>query len=293
MSELDEPVPKLQCIRLDRSGEAALRAARGAQGRLDRRRHGPREGEARKHRLPSRRRKCRQPLRDKLTQAARDRQFGGGAGRLAAEGTEDLQREERVATRRSQEPRKGRPREGDAEALPDEMVKGAEGQRWDLERRALLLGAEPLEPERRLRPVAPSHEQSNPLVFQAPDDVGEDSRRGRVQPLDVVDRDQDRGRACEHPNRSERPNGSLPRLDGSIPARLAAKECDLERVPLRHRQGLEDRVVDARQQVDGGAEGKARLELGGTAGKDVVGVLLRRAEPRPPERRLADAERTL
>ena len=62
---------------------------------------------------------------------------------------------------------------------------------------------------------------------------------------------------------------------------------------LRRRQGLEYRVVDACEQVDGRAEGKARLELGGTARKNVVGMLLRRQEPRPPERRLADADRTL
>jgi hypothetical protein len=46
-------------------------------------------------------------------------------------------------------------------------------------------------------------------------------------------------------------------------------------------------------QVDDSAEGEAGLELGRTAGKNVVGTLLRGAESRSPERCLADADRTL
>jgi hypothetical protein len=111
--------------------------------------------------------------------------------------------------------------------------------------------------------------------------------------LDVVDRDKDRGRSCQHPNCSESANGNFVRLDRSVRARLAAEERDLERVPLRRRQGLEHGLVDVRQQVDGRGEGEARLKFGGTTGKNVVGTLMRCAEPCPPERRLADADRTL
>src|SRR5207253_719653 len=41
----------------------------------------------------------------------------------------------------------------------------------------------------------------------------------------------------------------------------------------------EHRVVDAGEKVDRRTEGEARLELGGTAGKNVVGMLLRLAHP--------------
>ena len=114
-------------------------------------------------------------------------------------------------------------------------MQGAERQRQELEPRDLVLGAELLELERRLELVAAGHEQSDRLVLQAPDRICDDSGRRRVQPLDVVDRDQNRGRACERPDRSERSYGSLARLDGGGRARLAAEERDLERVPLRRR----------------------------------------------------------
>ena len=48
---------------------------------------------------------------------------------------------------------------------------------------------------------------------------------------------------------------------------------------LRRRQGLEHRVVDVREQVNDCAEREARLEFGRTAGKDVVGLVMRREEP--------------
>src|SRR5439155_20868528 len=172
-------------------------------------------------------RKRSQPIRNELAEAAWDRQLGSGARHLAAEGAEDLEREERVPARRPQEPGERRSGQADTETFPHEMVKRAERERRDLQPRDLLLRAKLLEPKRRLRPLAPRHEQADPLVLQASEHVGDDSRRGRVQPLDVVDPDQDGDRTCKRPNRSERRNGGLARLDGSVWAGLAAEERDL------------------------------------------------------------------
>jgi hypothetical protein len=187
----------------------------------------------------------------------------GGAGQLAFEGAEDLEREEWITAGRPQEPGEGGPGESDAEPFPDETVECAEGKRWDLEPRDLLVRAELLERERWLRPFASSREDSDGLVLPTPDRVRDESRGRPVKPLEVVDRDQNGRRACEHAYRSERRDGSLPRPGRVVRAHLAAEERDLERVPLWLRQGLEHRVADAREQVDGRAEGEARLELGG------------------------------
>src|SRR5438105_15948073 len=112
------------------------------------------------------------------------------------------------------------------------MVKGGECERRDLEPRDLLIRTELIEPERRRRPVAQGHEQPNALVTHPPDHVRNDSHRGRVEPLNVVDRDQDRGRACERPYRSQYRNRNVPRLRGSVRARLATQQCDFEGVLL-------------------------------------------------------------
>ena len=193
MPELDQPVSKLQRVGLERGGKPALRASCRPEGRLDRGPRRARESKAREHSLPGSCRKHRQPLGHELAEAARDRQLSGGAGHLAVEGAEDLEREERVPAGRSQEPGKRRPGQGDAETFPDELVKGAEAEGLNLETRDFLLRAELPEPERRLCPLASGHEQPNALVLQAPDRIRDDSRRRRVQPLDVVDCNQDRG----------------------------------------------------------------------------------------------------
>src|SRR2546421_10606834 len=115
------------------------------------------------------------------------------------------------------------------------MVECAEGQRWNFESRDLFLGAKLLEPERRLRFVAQSNEQSNALVLQAPEHVGNDSRRWGVQPLHVGDRDQEWARACERANSADGPQGSLVRLNAMVDACLTAQQRNLERVLLRPR----------------------------------------------------------
>src|SRR2546423_14106735 len=102
------------------------------------------------------------------------------------------------------------------------MVECAEGERWNFEPRDLFLRAKLLEAERRLRLVAPSNEQSDALVLQAPEHVGNDSCGRGVQPLHVVDRDQDRTRACERANGPDRPPGSLARLNAIVGAWLTA-----------------------------------------------------------------------
>src|SRR5438067_2146934 len=115
------------------------------------------------------------------------------------------------------------------------MVECAEGQRWNFESRDLSIGAKLLEPERRLRIVAQSNEQSNALVLQAPDHVGDDSCRWGVQPLHVVDCDQEWTRACERANGPDGPHGSLARLNAIVDDCLTAEQRNLERVLLRRR----------------------------------------------------------
>ena len=150
-----------------------------------------------------------------------------------------------------------------------------------------------LESERGLRPVAPGCEQPNGLVPQASKCVSNDSCRRGVEPLHIVDRNQNRTRTRERPNCSERPDRSLVRLNAIVWARLAAEERNFERVALRCRQGCEHRVIDACEEVDDRTKGEARFEFRRTAEKNLVRKLLRGADPCAPECRLADADRAL
>ena len=116
------------------------------------------------------------------------------------------------------------------------MVQGAERERRNLESRDLFLGTKLLDTERRFRSFAMRREQSNGLVRQTPQCVCDDSRRRCIQPLDVVDRDQDRTRVRDRSNHAERADGSFARLNGRVGTRLTAEKRDLERVLLRRRQ---------------------------------------------------------
>ena len=124
------------------------------------------------------------------------------------------------------------------------MVQCTKSERRDLEPDDLFLLTQLLEPERRLRLVAPGCEESNGLVRQASEHVRNDSCRRGVEPLHIVDRNQNRTRTRERPNCSERPDRSLVRLNAIVWARLAAQERNLERVALRRRQGCEHRIID-------------------------------------------------
>src|SRR5438132_1141729 len=86
---------------------------------------------------------------------------------------------------------------------------------------------------RAARRVEPGCEESNRLVRQASEHVRNDSCRRGVEPLHIVDRDQNRTRTRECPNRSERADRSFARLNAIVWARLAAQERNLERVALR------------------------------------------------------------
>jgi len=111
--------------------------------------------------------------------------------------------------------------------------------------------------------------------------------------LDVVDRDQDRTRACEPAHRRKRADRGFARLNAIVCARLATEKRNLERVSLRRGQGSEHRGADVREHVDEGGEGETRLERGRTAGKNAIRTLLCGADSCAPERGLADADGAL
>ena len=139
------------------------------------------------------------------------------------------------------------------------MMKRAKGERRYLQPCDLPLGAELLELQRPRRTFALRHEQPNTLVFQASRGVSEDPRRGRVEPLDIVDRDQNGGRARKRLNYAKRGDRSFARPHGDARIRLASEERDFERVPLRRRQRLEHRIVHLGEQIDDCAERETRL----------------------------------
>ena len=141
------------------------------------------------------RREAGDPALDDLPQALRHRQRRAGFERRGrAEGTRDLQREQRVAARRLGDALQDRPPVAVAEPRLDQAA-----HRLGVERPEP--GAdEPFRPERALQPervrrgdrCAQRRQHADPVAVQAPDGEGQRPRGRRVEPLDVVDGEHER-----------------------------------------------------------------------------------------------------
>ena len=93
-----------------------------------------------------------------------------------------------------------RPRQLQPEPLPQQMVKRAQAQRAEPEPLQPLVWERALELERRgdLGQLAQSRKQADPLVAQSPQRDLQHRGRGRVEPLDIVERDDHGALLREH-----------------------------------------------------------------------------------------------
>lgn len=103
----------------------------------------------------------------------------------------------------------------------------------------------------------------------------EDAGRGAVQPVDVVDGHNHRGRRRQLREDGEEPRGDGPRV-GTQVLGLRTKESHLECLALRHGNRREDCVCHLGQEVGEAREGELGLMLDGAGPKDVPGTMLGR-----------------
>jgi hypothetical protein len=134
-------------------------------------------------------------------------------------------------------------------------------------------------------------DEGDRLRLDAPEDEAEHARGWWVQPLEVVDGDDDAlllRKAREGSERSERDREAI-----DPPLRLGAQERDLEGAPLGRGQGGESPVEHWREHVGEAREREGRLRLGGLGAKDDAAAPLRSGDRLAPERGLARARLSL
>ena len=175
-----------------------------------------------------------------------------------------------------------------AEPALEEALDGAEAERGQDEVVEAIAGRCPVEVERRLRRARGPlrKQQADRLVGQAPGGEAEHRRARPVEPLHVVDGDDERCRPSQRPQPGQR--GERDGLLVGLLVALGQEEGDLERAALRAGEVLQHLGVGA-EEVAERSMGEARLRLGRTRGDHPHARRLRAAHRRLPQRRLADA----
>ena len=142
--------------------------------------------------------------------------------------------------------------------------------------------------ERRLALRACREEKAHRDAVEAARRVGERVGGRAVEPLDVVDRDEDGlpgGERAEGAQEADRDRRAL----GRGARRRRPKQRDLERVQLRGREATELGRCDPVEQVDQRRERVLGLGIGGSRREHAKTAIPRSVDARLPERRLADA----
>ena len=228
---------------------------------------------------------------EELVQALGDGQglAGGRPGARADELAPQLQREERVARRRLLNTDELRPRQIEADPLSQQVVERPQAQRADRESREPIRRKRAIELHRDGRVGRRPHrrEQADTLVTQAAERDLQHTGRRRVEPLEVVEREDDRLPLGEHLEDVEQgqPDGS--RVRSNLPG-LGQQERDLERAPPQLRERGCHLVEDRCEQVGEPRERQQRLGLHAPVQQDAAEPLLGFLDTCLPQDRLAD-----
>jgi hypothetical protein len=196
----------------------------------------------------------------------------------------DLQRVQRVPGRRLCDPDERRARKRPPQAPGDDPVQRGDRERPELEPLQAPRMSDAVEHVRVRR--AQREERPDRLVRQPPERELDRSRRRRVEPLDVVDREHDlpgRGQLAEE--REHRRSDQAP-LRGTVG--LDAEQRDVERVALRARKGGQRLLGDRRHEVGEPGEREPRLRLCRARHEHRGAAPARPPNGLGPERRLAD-----
>ncbi len=180
---------------------------------------------------------------------------------LHHQGAADLEDEQGVARRRRRQAGEERPAQGDPDPALDELAEGGERQRRQDDVLEHVVG----QLEQRRRGCTGRHpggeEQPHP-VGQPPCHEVEHPLRLRVEPLDVVDSDEDRAGVRElGQHRRERRRGGA-ELDVLVLG-VAEEQRRSEGPRLRGREGRPHLVEDGADEIGDAEVGQPRLVLGG------------------------------
>jgi hypothetical protein len=240
--------------------------------------------------LSGRSRKGRQPAQHELGQVeARDERIIGRTTQLRIERPGELQRVQRVAARVLVDLSHLRMAEVDARPLGHQAVERTGAQAGEVN---VVRGVR--RPSERLRrsPRDPGGAQHPHPAARAPPGEptygeGQRSCRRRVNPLQVVDRHEDRSMVGEGGQRRRQRQADRAVLDrGTIG--LLEHERHLESATLRSRQGQRLLVEVLGQQVTEDREGQVLLGVRRRRPQHLYAVLTRRLDPGRPEHALAD-----
>ena len=125
------------------------------------------------------------------------------------------------------------------------------------------------------------------LVLEPPHGERQRLGRRRIQPLDVVDGNQQRPPHRQRPQRVEEAERDRSGLRRNI-GRLGTQERNLQRTQLRRRQPSQLLRAHTVEQIDQRREREPRLGLARAGGKHTQPSPARRSQPRLPQRRLPD-----
>ena len=214
----------------------------------------------------------------------------GADRRPAARGERapELEREQRVAERRVRHAPQQRARDAHAEPPGEQPARGVEVERADVEPRERPATERALQRPHAAR--AAGEQEADRHAVEPPRGEAQGLGGRRVQPLQVVDRDQHRPGCRQRPQPVEHAERDRARLRG-VGRGLATQQRDLERLRLRRGQPGERVRADAVEEVDQRGERQPRLGVAGPRGEDLVPARPRAGDPGLPQGRLADAGR--
>ena len=199
-----------------------------------------------------------------------------------------LEREEGVAARAFVDPPERRSRESGVEAVAEESAQRPEAERTYSDAVHSLLGKSCLELERDLLLPAPAcSQQCDRLVIEAPQRELQHRRGTAVEPLQVVDSNEQGRRPCKRAQSAENADPNSP-LIGRPALGLAQEKRDPQRLSLRVGQGVLDLPKLLLEKVAERDEGETRLSLYRACRDNAEPRLGSRHDPRAQESRLAD-----
>ena len=204
----------------------------------------------------------------------------------------ELERVEGVPARHLLHTKEGRARERSCQVCLEKLVDGAEAQRTDVQPFHPIGTDRPLE-VRRLRTFARAtgeQKEDRPFI-QPPQRESKCARRGRIEPLAVVDRENNWPLGSENLERA--PDRDTERARIEVFGILLEEECYLECTAPGCRQRRQHALENAFEQVAEAGVGQPPLGFCRPRRQDAEPSCARSLEPGEPERRLPDARLTL
>jgi hypothetical protein len=202
----------------------------------------------------------------------------------------ELEREHRIAARSHMKAPRGRPRESHRESRPHEVLQRPRAQPTDLEldERPSIDSFGEVERIRDAGPTTQRREHAERETTEPPQSERQHAPRSRVQPLHIIDRDQQWSPCRKQPQTSNDRSWKHETV-ACRPPRIFDAERGRDRSRLRPRELVSDLVERPLEKVAQPAESQRHLDLGTPNGKHSDSRRLRGGYDITPDRRLPEA----